>query len=60
MPSGCYTSTTPCILYNAWLLANLIIAREFSKILTTPIIQMQILKATIHTIVADSFSRGGG
>jgi hypothetical protein len=48
------------ILYNAWLLANLIIAREFSKILTRPIIQMQTLKATIHTIVADSFSRGGG
>jgi IS4 transposase len=46
------------ILYNAWLLANLIIAREFSKILTRPIIQMQILKVTIHTIVTDSFSRG--
>jgi hypothetical protein len=47
------------ILYNAWLLANLIIAREFFKILTRPIIRMHRLKATIHTIVADSFSGGG-
>jgi putative transposase len=46
------------VLYNAWLLANLIIARRFSKILSRPIIQMQILKATIHTIVVASFVGG--
>ena len=46
------------ILYNAWLLANLIIARRFSKLLTEPIIQMQILKVTIRMIVVASFVRG--
>ena len=43
------------VLYNAWLLANLIIARRFSKILVRPIIQMQILKVTAHMIVVESF-----
>jgi IS4 transposase len=28
------------ILYNAWLLSNLIIAKRFSKILEAPIIEM--------------------
>ena len=46
------------ILYNAWLLANLIIARRFGRILSRPIIQMQTL-ATIHTIVVASFVGGG-
>lgn len=46
------------ILYNAWLLANLIIARRFGKILVTPIIQMQTLNATIRTIVIASFVGG--
>ena len=46
------------ILYNAWLLANLIMARRFSKILGGPIIQVQALKATIHMIVVASFGRG--
>jgi hypothetical protein len=46
------------VLYNAWLLANLIIARRFSKILTRPIIQMQTLRVTIHTIVVASFVGG--
>lgn len=48
------------ILYNAWLLANLIIAREFSKVLTEPIIQMQTLKATFHIIMINSFRAAGG
>jgi hypothetical protein len=43
------------ILYNAWLLANLIMARAFSKILSGPIIQMHMLKTTIHTIMLASF-----
>jgi hypothetical protein len=47
------------ILYNAWLLANLIIARRFGRILSRPIIQMQTLRATIHTIVVASFVGGG-
>jgi hypothetical protein len=46
------------ILYNAWLLANLIMARRFSKILGGPIIQVQALKAAIHAIVVASFGRG--
>jgi IS4 transposase len=46
------------VLYNAWLLANVIMARRFSKILSGPIIQVQILKVTIHTIVVASFGRG--
>jgi hypothetical protein len=44
------------ILYNAWLLANLIMARRFSKIpMTRPIIQMQIVKTTFHMIIVASF-----
>jgi hypothetical protein len=46
------------ILYNAWLLANLIIARKFSKIPKGPMIQMQVLKTTLHRVVVVSF--GGG
>jgi hypothetical protein len=46
------------VLYNAWLLANVIMARRFSKILSGPIIQVQILKVTIHMIVVASFGRG--
>jgi hypothetical protein len=33
-------------------------ARRFSKILSGPIIQVQILKVTIHMIVVASFGRG--
>jgi hypothetical protein len=43
------------ILYNAWLLSNLIIAKRFSKILEAPIIEMQMLKVTIHRVVIASF-----
>jgi hypothetical protein len=43
------------VLYNAWLLANLIMARRFSKILVRPVIQVQVLKVTIHRIVVESF-----
>lgn len=43
------------VLYNAWLLSNLIIAKRFSKILEAPIIEMQMLKVTIHRVVIASF-----
>lgn len=46
------------ILYNAWLLANMMLAREFSKRLTGPIIPMQVLKATFHVIIVRSFHGG--
>jgi len=43
------------VLYNAWLLANLIIARRFSKVLSRPVIKIQMVKAAFHTIVLASF-----
>ncbi|HVB94972.1 MAG TPA: hypothetical protein VND41_00035, partial [Nitrososphaerales archaeon] len=43
------------VLYNAWLLSNLIIAKRFSKVLEAPIIEMQVLKVTIHMVVIASF-----
>jgi hypothetical protein len=43
------------VLYNAWLLANLILAKRFSKVLEAPIIETQTLKATIHRVVIASF-----
>lgn len=43
------------LLYNAWLLANLIIARRFSKVLSRPVIKIQMVKAAFHTIVLASF-----
>ena len=43
------------ILYNAWLLANLIMARRFSKVLTTPVVEAQMVKAAFHKIVVASF-----
>lgn len=46
------------ILYNAWLIANLILARRFSKILERPIIPMQIVKAVLLRVIIESFSGG--
>jgi Transposase DDE domain len=43
------------LLYNAWLLANLIIARRFSKVLSRPVIKIQMVKAAFHAIVLASF-----
>ena len=43
------------ILYNAWLLANLIMARRFSKIASRPIVEMQMLKVAFHRIIIASF-----
>lgn len=46
------------ILYNAWLLANLIIAKSFSRVFVGPIIQMQVLKTAFHGIILASFVAG--
>ncbi|MGH9920510.1 MAG: hypothetical protein ACRD6W_16775 [Nitrososphaerales archaeon] len=46
------------ILYNAWLLANLIIARRFAKIPGKPVVSIQTLKATFQRVILQSF-RGG-
>jgi hypothetical protein len=43
------------ILYNAWLLANLIMTRRFSKVLSRPVIEAQMVKAAFHKIVVASF-----
>jgi IS4 transposase len=43
------------ILYNAWLLANLIMARKFSKVLSRPIIETQMFKVAFHRIIVASF-----
>jgi hypothetical protein len=47
------------VLYNAWLLANLIIAKRFSKILTKPIIEIGMVEATFHRLIVQSFAGGG-
>jgi hypothetical protein len=43
------------ILCNAWLLANLILAKTFSKFLTELIIRLVIVKAVTRSIIVDSF-----
>jgi hypothetical protein len=46
------------VLYNAWLLANAMLAKKFSKELTEPILGVQVFKAAFHALVVGSF-RGG-
>jgi hypothetical protein len=47
------------VLYNAWLIANLTLARRYCVLpLTEPTITVEFLKGTLHRIIADSF--GGG
>jgi hypothetical protein len=48
------------ILYNAWLLANLMLAKLFSKFLTAPIIRVAIMKAVTRGIILASFMEYGG
>lgn len=48
------------ILCNAWLLANLILAKMFSKFLQEPIIRVAIVKAVTRSIILDSFTGSGG
>ena len=43
------------ILYNVWLLANLILARKFSKVPSSPIVEAQMFKVTLHKIILASF-----
>jgi putative transposase len=48
------------ILYNAWLLANLMLAKMFSKFLTAPIIRVAIMKAVTRSIILASLMESGG
>jgi len=43
------------VLYNAWLLSNLRLAKRFSKVLEAPIIGVQVLKVTVQGILIASF-----
>ncbi len=43
------------MIYNAWLLATLIMAKRFSKVLSRPVIEAQIVKAAFHRLVVASF-----
>ena len=43
------------ILYNAWLLANLMLAKRFSKFLEEPMIRVAIVKAVARSVILDSF-----
>ena len=43
------------ILYNAWLLANLVLAKRFSKFLEEPMIRVAIVEAAMRSIIVDSF-----
>lgn len=43
------------ILYNAWIVANLMLAREFSKVPGKPIIPIQTVKAVLRMVVIQSF-----
>ena len=45
------------ILYNAWLIANLILAKRFSKMLGKPIISIQVVKAVLLMVIVQSFCR---
>lgn len=47
------------ILYNSWLLANLVLAKRFAMVPAKPIIPIQILKATLKRIIVQSFEKRG-
>ncbi|OHE55288.1 MAG: hypothetical protein A3K61_01530 [Thaumarchaeota archaeon RBG_16_49_8] len=46
------------ILYNAWLLANLTLARSIYKHLKNPIITVQVLKAVFSRTIIESIGKG--
>ena len=46
------------ILYNVWLLANLMLANRFSKILGEPIITIQMVKAVMRSMIIESLRKG--
>lgn len=48
------------ILYNAWLLANLILAKRFSMLMVTePAIRITIMKAATRAAIVASFAQSG-
>lgn len=46
----------PLLMYNAWLLANLILADRIAAVLTKPIIHIQLMKGVFHTLVVKSMT----
>jgi hypothetical protein len=48
------------ILYNAWLIANLILAKRFVRVSGKPIISIQVVKAVLLRVVVESFRRVNG
>ena len=48
------------ILYNAWLLANLMLAKRFSKLLAEPIIRVTIMKAATRSTILASLMESEG
>jgi hypothetical protein len=48
------------ILCNAWLLANLILAKRFSRFLEEPVIRVAIMKAVTRSVILASFMESGG
>lgn len=45
------------ILYNAWLLANLILAKSISRILSKPLIPIELLKGVFHRLITQAQKR---
>lgn len=46
----------PLLMYNAWLLANLILADRMAAVLTKPIIHIQLMKGVFHMLVVKSMT----
>lgn len=46
------------VLYNAWLLANLTLARSICKYLKDPIISISVLKAVFESTILKAFDNG--
>jgi hypothetical protein len=46
------------VLYNAWLLANLTLARNICKCLKEPIITISVFKAAFERIIIEAFGKG--
>ncbi|MDG7044997.1 MAG: hypothetical protein JRN02_06460 [Nitrososphaerota archaeon] len=46
------------IIYNVWLLVNLMMAEKFFRRLLGPIISMAVLKGALHVMIVNSFSTG--
>lgn len=46
------------MLYNVWLIANLTLAKRFSKILEEPLITIQAVKMAMRRVVVESLRKG--